>query len=324
MIKSHRITQQVEDYIAYKQGLGFQLTTEAPELRRFAAFARAQNHQGALTIDLALNWASEKPHYTRWYRARRLEIVRTFARYALAMDAETQIPPTGIFGKCHGRVAPYIYSTDEVISLMKQADTLLSPDGLRAMAVRTAIGLLWATGLRVGELCRLYRDDVHLKHRELHVRNTKFHKERYLPIHPTVVEALKVYAEFRDHRYPHSTDPHFFLSTRGTPLSERNLEYSFSILRSCLLPAGQREWNRRPPRLYDLRHSFACATIIRWYQEGMDINQRILLLSTYLGHVKPSDTYWYMTGTPELLELATQRFEGVSLRILRQEARDEE
>lgn len=104
---------------------------------------------------------------------------------------------------------PYIYSTDEVISLMKQADTLLSPDGLRAMAVRTAIGLLWATGLRVGELCRLYRDDVHLKHRELHVRNTKFHKERYLPIHPTVVEALKVYAEFRDHRYPHSTDPHF-------------------------------------------------------------------------------------------------------------------
>ncbi|GAB6156807.1 tyrosine-type recombinase/integrase [Desulfotomaculum varum] len=315
MTKKHLITSQVEEYIAYKQGMGFQITIEAAELRRFAAFARAQGHQSSLTIDLALNWASEKPHYTRWYRARRLETVHTFAKYAWAVDPNTEIPPTGVFGKCHGRTAPYIYSVDEVIMLMNQARQLLSPDGLRAMSVMTAIGLLWATGIRVCELCRLFREDVHFDTGELHIRDTKFHKERYIPMQVTVLEALKTYAEFRDRRCPHSTNPHFFLSTNGVTLSQRNLEYSFSRLRLCLLSDDKKQgWGRRPPRLYDLRHTFACNTIIRWYQEGADVNHRLLLLSTYLGHAKPSDTYWYLTGTPELLAQAGERFENLSLR----------
>jgi integrase len=108
-------------------------------------------------------------------------------------------------------------------------------------------------------------------------------------------------SQFRDNLYPNSTDPHFFLSTGGKMLSERNLEYSFTVIRPCLLPKEKPIWDRRTPLLYDLRHSFACSTIIRWFKEGVDINHRIFLLSTYLGHVKPSDTYWYLTGTPELL-----------------------
>lgn len=313
MSNQHRITRQVEEYIAFKQSMGFLITIESAELRRFAKFARAQDHQGGLTIDLAFNWASEKPHYTRWYMARRLETVHCFAKYAFALDAETQIPPTGVFGKCHGRVVPYIYLNDEVILLMEQASKLLSPDGLRGKAVTTAIGLLWTTGLRVCELCRLLRDDIDFNKMEIHIRDTKFHKERYVPIQTTVVAALKKYADYRDNLYPNSTDLHFFLSTGGQMLSERNLEYSFTVLRSCLLPEGKRRWDRRPPRLYDLRHTFACNTIIRWFKEGADINHQIYLLSTYLGHIKPSDTYWYLTGTPELLALATERFESFSL-----------
>jgi site-specific recombinase XerD len=312
MNKGHRVTRQIEEYIVFKQGMGFKITIEAAELRRFAKFARTQDHQGALTIDLALNWASEKPHYTRWYQARRLETVHCFAKYAFAVDAETQIPPTGVFGKCHGRTVPYIYSIDEVVLLMEQASKLLSPDGLRAIAVTTAIGLLWATGLRVCELCRLFRDDVDFYTMELHIRNTKFYKERYVPIQTTVVDALKKYVQYRDYLYPNSTNPYFFLSTGGKILAERNFEYSFTILRSYLLPEGKLFWDRRPPRLYDLRHSFACNTIIRWFKESVDINHRIFLLSTYLGHVKPSDTYWYLTGTPELLALATKQFEAFS------------
>lgn len=315
MNKVHRVTQQVEDYIAFKQGLGFKITIEAAELRRFAKFARMQNHQGALTIDISLNWASEKPHYTRWYQARRLETVRCFAKYAFAVDAETQIPPTGVFGKCHGRTVPSIYSIDEVVLLMEQAHKFISPDCLRACVVTSAIELLWATGLRVCELCRLSRDDVNFHTMELHISHTKFNKERYVPIQITVVDALKKYAECRDYLYSNSTDSHFFLSTGGKMLLEQKLEYAFKVIRPCLLPRAKFIWDRRPPRLYDLRHSFACNTIIRWSQEGADINHLILLLSTYLGHVKPSDTYWYLTGTPELLNLATERFENFSLNI---------
>lgn len=309
MSNNHRISRMVEDYIAFKQGMGFQLKIESAELRRFAAFSRMKDHQGALTIDLALDWASEKPHYTRWYQARRLETVRCFAKYALALDPETQMPPTGIFGKAHVRTTPYIYSAREVSLLMERANELTSPDGLRALAIHTAIGLLWATGLRVCELCRLSCKDVDLCNKVIHIRTTKFHKERYVPIHPSVVDALNKYAEYRDRLYPIRSAPHFFLSTGGNILSERNLEYSFTVIRTYLLPEGKQHWDRRPPRLYDLRHSFACHTIIRWLEEGVDVNHHLYMLSTYLGHVKPSDTYWYLTGTPELLSLATDRFE---------------
>jgi integrase len=312
MNNAHLITNQVEKYIKFKQSMGYQIKIESQELRRFAKFARENNHQGSLTIDLALNWASEKTNYTRWYRARRLETVHVFAKYAFAIDDNTQIPPTGTFGKCHGRVVPYIYSNDEVIILMDQAKSLISPDGLRAKAITTAIGLLWVTGMRVCELCRLLRSDINFGKMEIHIRDTKFHKERYIPIHKTAIEALKKYAKYRDNLYPNSDNAYFFLTTGGQVLTQRHLEYSFTKLRQYLLPIGKKCWNRRPPRLYDLRHTFACNTIIRWYKEGIDINHKILLLSTYLGHVKPSDTYWYLTGTPELLAIATEQFEDFS------------
>lgn len=317
----HRITDQVEDYLSFKQDMGFQLKIESAELRRFAAFARMKDHQGTLTVDLALEWASEKPHYTQWYRARRLETVRCFAKYARALDPETQIPTPGVFGKCHGRTVPYIYSAREIALLMEQANKLFSPDGMRARAVTTAIGLLWATGLRVCELCHLSCKDIDLDNRVIHIRNTKFHKERYVPIHSSVVDALQSYAQYRDFLYSVRSTPHFFLSTGGTVLSERNLEYSFTKVRTCLLPEGKQQWDRRPPRLYDLRHSFACHTIIRWLESGVDVNHHLYLLSTYLGHVKPSDTYWYLTGTPELLLLAAERFEHLSQIITRGEDR---
>lgn len=306
----HLITSQVEKYIKFKQSMGYQIKIESQELRRFAKFARENNHQGSLTIDLALNWASENPHYTRWYRARRLETVHVFAKYAFAIDKNSQIPPTGIFGKCHGRVAPYIYSNDEVIILMDHAKKLISPDNLRASTITTAIGLLWATGMRVCELHRLLRNDIDFDKMEIHIRDTKFHKERYIPIHKTVIEALKRYAKFRDSLYPNSDSDYFFLTTGGQVLSKRHLEYNFAKVRQYLLPNRKNRWDRRPPRLYDLRHTFACNTIIRWYKEGADVNHNLLLLSMYLGHVKPSDTYWYLTGTPQLLAIATEQFEN--------------
>lgn len=316
----HRITSQVESYISFKQGMGFQLLVEAAELRRLAAFACLLKHDGSLTVELALNWVTDKPGRSRWYQARRLETVHRFAQYVRLLDNETQIPRPGIFGHCHGRTVPYIFTVDEVVLLMESASKLYSPDGLRAHSVRTAIGLLWATGLRVGELCQLDRDDVELGSGEIHVRQTKFNKERKIPIHATVVEQLRAYALKRDAVCTNTKTSHFFLWTNGEPLTVRKLDYSFTVIRDHLLPPGQQIWQRRPPRLYDVRHSFACATIRRWYDEGIDVNHHLLLLSTYLGHVKPSDTYWYLTGIPELLALTTDRFQHWAMHSALKEA----
>lgn len=315
MNAEHKLTRQIEDFIAFKRGMGYLIIVEAAELRRFGRFAKARGHQGSLTADLALDWAAAKSTYSRWYKARRLETVSTFARFALAFDPETQMPPAGVFGRAHLRTSPYIYTENEVVILMQRAKQLLSPDGLRGIAVSTVLGLLWATGIRVSEACRLSRKDVHYQNSELHIRDTKFHKERIIPLHPTVVRELKRYEEYRNKLYPNVTTPSLFLSTGGEPLSLRNLEYGFTVIRHCLLPEDKLKWNRRPPRLYDLRHSFASHTILRWVKEGVDVNHRINSLSTYLGHVKPSDTYWYLTGTPELLAIATEKFENLAGRV---------
>lgn len=307
--KGHCLTTQVEGYIAFKRGLGFQLTVEAAELRRFAIFARDQDHSGTVTVDLALNWATERPHFSQWYRARRLEMVRRFATYAHVQDPRTEIPPRGVFGPCHGRTVPYIVTLNDVQQLMATATTLMSPDGLRAQAVRTAIGFLWATGLRPSELVRLRHADLDRKRGTVRIAQTKFNKERILPLDATVWAAVEAYEAFRDRICPTPQTDHVFLSTAGDALSLRDLEYAFQVVRTVLLPSGDTAWSRRPPRLYDLRHSFACQTILRWYSEGVDVNHHLLLLSTYLGHVKPSDTYWYLTGTPELLARVAVHYE---------------
>ncbi len=307
--KVHGITTQVEAYIALKRGLGFQLLVEAQELRRFAAFARAQDHTGPVTTDLGLQWVTERPHFSQWYRARRLETVRRFATYAHVFDPATEVPPRGLFGSCHRRTVPYLFTVNEVERLMAAADALVSPDGLRAQAIRTAIGLFWATGLRPSELVKLRRADLDLKRGTLRVSRTKFNKERILPVDATVWTALDAYGAIRDRTCPVPPTDHVFLSTGGDALSLRDLEYAFTVVRGVLLPPGDTTWSRRPPRLYDLRHSFACHTILRWYADGVDVNHHLLLLSAYMGHAKPSDTYWYLTGSPELLARAADQFE---------------
>ena len=311
MLTDNKITKQIESYIEFKQSLGYQVKTESQELRRFARFTREIiGHCGSLTVDLAMQWATLDCSFSRWYMARRLETVHTFAVYAASIDSQAQIPPTGVFGKCHGRVTPYIYTEEEILRLMTMSKNLLSTDGIRRMAVSTAIGLLWSTGIRISELTNLKVKDVNFKDEYLYIRNTKFHKDRLVPLHNTTLEQLKEYdTELRGKLLERSEDHFFFVNTNGRRFNLRAFEYAFQRLRPCLLPAGENKWNRRPPRLYDIRHSFACRTILKWLEAGENVNQKVYLLSVYMGHVKPADTYWYLTSTPELLSLACSKFE---------------
>lgn len=193
MMANNKISKQIESYIEYKQSLGFQLTVESRELRRFAKYTRDIEHDGSLTVDLAMQWASIDSSHSRWYIARRLETVHTFAVYAASIDPKAQVPQTGVFGKCHGRVAPYIFTEEEILRLMNESVNLFSTDGIRRMTVSTALGLLWSTGIRISELTNLTVKDVNLNGSYLYIRNTKFHKDRLVPLHKTALEQLRNY-----------------------------------------------------------------------------------------------------------------------------------
>jgi len=202
----------------------------------------------------------------------------------------------------------YIYTDEEICMLIKASAELYSPDGLRCRTIPTAIGLLWSTGMRLNEACQLKDDDVDLIQGWITIRETKFSKPRILPLHKTTVEELQTYVKDRDQLREFGEDRHFLLMTGSTPLRLQNFEYALKTIRAKLLK-GTTQWSMRPPKLYDIRHSFACHTLLRWLKNGIDVNHKILYLSTYLGHVKVEDTYWYLTGTPELMQFASGQFE---------------
>jgi site-specific recombinase XerD len=310
MGSEHLITRQVEEYITYKRSLGYKISVEADELKRFAAFARKINHEGALTSELAMQWASLNSAYSRFYMARRLETVHTFAKYVSTFDPLAQIPQLGVFGKCHGRSKPYIYTDIEVSLLMTEAAKLFSPDGIRAYTVPTAIGLLRATGLRISELTLLKIEDVHLDEGYLFINSSKFKKERIVPLHATVTEALAKYRGFITKKLgQRSGSESFFVSSYGQKFSTRSFEYAFQQIRPVLYTNPSFDESRKI-RLYDFRHTFACDTIRRLLKTGEDINHKLYLLSTYMGHSKPEDTYWYLSATPELLAISCERYES--------------
>jgi site-specific recombinase XerD len=312
MTDENKLTRQIEEYISYKQSLGYKIKIESQELRRFAAFTRSIGYAGSLTSELAMRWSSLNSDYSRLYMARRLETIHTFAKFISSFDPDAQIPQTGVFGKSHCRISPYIYSDEEISLLMNEAGKLFSPDGIRSYTVSTAIGLLRSTGIRVSELTSLKIADVRLNDGYLFISNSKFKKDRMVPLHPTVTKNLTDYRFFIEQKLGQRGNmDYFFVSSYGHRFNTRAFEYAFQLIRPILSACDTREQRvlTRNYRLYDIRHTFACETIRNWLESGEDVNQKLYILSTYIGHVKPEDTYWYLSATPELLAIACRRFE---------------
>jgi integrase len=294
-------------YLTLRRKLGATLERQGRLLLDFARYADATGHQGPISAGLAVRWARlpEKALPTYW--ARRLEVVRGFARHESAEDPGTEIPAVGLLGPSCRRVQPHIYSDDEVATLMRAAGALAPVGGLRPRTYTTLFGLLAATGLRVCEALRLARTDVDLRSGVLTVSKTKFHKSRLVPLHRSTARALRDYAAERDRLRPHPQAPAFFISAAGKALRYSTVRDTFSELRRSLSPI--RRGGRPAPRIYDLRHTFVCRRLLAWYQEGAEINLKLPVLSTYLGHVGVSQTYWYLTAIPELMAVACARFE---------------
>ncbi len=295
----------VRDYLAFRRQLGFSLDTAGEELLLFGRYADRTGHRGPLTIELAVRWAklpaSAKPEYWAW----RLHAIRMFAQHRALEDPRTEVPPAGLLGRMYRRAQPHIYSAGQVDALLRAARRLK-----RRMRPHTCVaffGLLAATGLRVGEALGLKREHVDLKTGVLTVVKSKFSKRRLVPLHPSATEAMRRYVGKRDRIHPCPRSDAFFLSDLGTALTYQRVTVTFRTLRRQL--GWQPSSGGAAPRLHDLRHTFVVRALLRWYEAGADVNEKIAALATYLGHANVTSTYWYLTAVPELMAATTRRFE---------------
>jgi integrase len=295
----------MNDYLTVRRQLGFQLRETGQMLDDYVSFCEHAGEQH-LTTELAVRWArSVKAHPNRWQR--RLGVVRGFARYLSTIDPETEIPSEDLLRASLPRVAPYLYSPAEITALMGAARELTPP--FRAATFETMIGLLAVSGLRVGEALGLDRGDVDLHDGVMVVRSGKQGKQREVPLHDTTTTALVEYGHARDRSVREPQSEAFFLSPAGERVSRGPFNATFVTLirRIGLEGRGQRV----RPRPHDLRHSLAVRTLIDWYRDGEDVDRQMPLLSTFLGHVDPASTYWYLEAAPELLALISERLEGL-------------
>ena len=252
-----------------------------------------------------MEWATSTASDHEAYQARRLDVVRIFARHLQPLDPATEVPPEDVLDRRQCRIPPYLYSPQEVTALMAAARTL--QPAFRAVTWRTLIGLLAVTGMRQGEACRLRRDDVDLNEETITIEDSKFGKSRMVFLHPTAAAALRAYDRARDEAFPEAAAARSSSTAwagRWTAATPPRRSPCSSTAAGIKAPPGQ-----RAPRLHDLRHVFTVSTLLDWYRDGGDVQARLPVLSTWLGHVDPKSTYWYLSAVPELLALAAARLE---------------
>jgi integrase len=304
MKRPGKMVMQVRRYLACRRSLGYVLRAEGQMLLDFGRYADHAGHSGPLTLDLALRWARLPRRADPAYWARRLQAVRCLAKYLAVFDPRTVIPPHRLLGRAFIRKVPHVYSSKELARLLRAARRLPPSGSLRPHTCFTLIGLMACTGMRVCEALRLGVDDVDLQAGVITVRRSKLHQTRILPLHPSTVKQLLRYHCKRQGHFPKANT--FFVSLRGTGLAVKTVEIIFHRLAAGLKGRG----SRQHPRLTDLRHTFSCQVLLKWSRHHHDIDHDLLLLMHYLGHSKLRDTYWYLTGVPELLRRAAATFEN--------------
>jgi integrase len=294
----------LERYVSMRQGLGYKYRNQARDLSDFVSFMEARRAT-TITTKLALAWATLPPR-SSVSSAMRLTVVRGFARHVASMDPKTEVPPNGIFARPR-RPKPYIYSDREINALLAAALALPPIDGLNRWTYHHLFGLIVVTGMRLSEATGLQRPDVDLKEGVLTVRQAKFGKSRLLPVHPATRAALRSYAERRDRYLGSRCGPHFFAAERGGGLLK---EYVHRVFWRLSREIGlRRPGDSTGPRVHDLRHTFAMRTMLGWYREAANVEEKLPALSTYLGHTCVRDTYWYLSACPDLMQEAVRRFD---------------
>jgi integrase len=297
--------EELADYLALRRALGYRLARPEKLLGQFLDYLD-QIGESRTTVAAALDWARLPAGGDSNWWAYRLSVVRGFATYLHTLNPTHEVPAADLLPHRPLRASPYLYSDTDIAVLIAATSTLRSP--LRRATFATLIGLLAVTGMRVGEAIGLDRGDVDLTAGWLLVRQGKFGKARELALHSTTVEVLRRYQRLRDRVAPTTGATAFLVSTAGTRLIYCNVHATFHrLVRLAGLPPRSASCR---PRIHDLRHSFAVRAMLDDYAAGEDGQIRLTLLSTWLGHIHPSSTYWYLSASPELMAIAAQRLDA--------------
>jgi integrase len=302
-----RLRTAAEDYLAMRRTLGFKLVSQGRMLMEFIDYCD-QHHLDRIRTAAAIDWATSPRNggHDGVYHARRLMVVRIFARHLAAIDPATEIPPSDVLPHHYRRVTPHVFTAEQIDKLIVAAGQLQPP--MRAATWRTLLGLLAVTGMRISEACDLNVDDIDEDSGVVRIINSKFNKSRQVLLHPTALDALDAYRHQRQTLCP--STPALLINSCGRRLHSGNATATFRVLvdaAGIVVRSGQRR-----PRLHDIRHSVAVWTLMDWYRDRGDVQARLPLLSTWLGHVDPKSTYWYLQAVPELLALAVERLEAAS------------
>lgn len=297
------LSVHVEDYLRLRRALGYQLERAGHLLPQLVAYLEAAGSP-TLTTELAISWARLPANARPNHWAARLTVARGFARYLQTIEPTTEVPPAAVFPARRHRPAPYLWSQQDIGRLLDGARALRPP--LRAATYEALFGLLAVSGMRVGEAAGLDRDDVCLDTGVITIRHAKFDRSRLVPLHATTTAALRTYATERDRLRPARGSTAFFVSGAGTRLGRGDVA---KTLRRITTAMGLRTGTVHPTA-HQLRHSFAVRALIDWHRSGVRVDEHIATLSTYLGHVSPADTYWYLTASPELMGLVADRLDS--------------
>jgi integrase len=298
-----------DDYIQLRRGLGYHSPSQERALRAFARYLDRDGHDGPIPLESSLDWATSTASTDPCNPARRLTTVRGFLRHLAAVDGATEVPAPGLLGPTGHRTPPHVYSDHEIGDLLHATAGLAPAGGLRPRCYATLFGLLACTGLRICEALALACGDVDLTGAMLTVRAGKRGRTRLVPLHPSALAPLRDYATEREHRYgPPGDGAAFFRTDRSDRVSYNAAHSTFIVLRRRLgWTAASRT---RAPRVHDLRHRMVVRRIQAWHANDVNVDAKIAVLATYLGHVEVRDVYWYMSAVPELMSIVADRFEA--------------
>jgi integrase len=307
------LAETAAEYLRLRRLLGHNLDEHHRLLPRFVAYLDSIGAT-TVTVEAAVAWSTAGVDPATTNGARRMMVARGFARHMAGLDEHTEIPPVGLVPMRQRWRPPFLFSATDIDILMEAAGRRRWR--LPSATYTTLIGLLAATGMRVGEALRLEPDDINHTDGVIVIRQSKFGKSRLVPVRPDTIAALDGYLANRDRllRVERATT-RVFVSSRGGPLIYPVVQ---QVFRDLCDRNGIGADAARAPRIHDLRHSFAVTVLTRWYRHGENIETRLPELSTYLGHRDPRSTYWYLSAAPELLAYAAAKLTHLTPVTVRQ------
>jgi site-specific recombinase XerD len=302
------LAKRMRTFIDLRRLSGTKYATQTGILRSFDRFlARRRDKLRYVTRQVYDAYLSTISHRHPRYRSNQCSVIRQFSSYLSRFEPECYVPAPVPAGKSQDDWRAYIFSREQIRDVLS-ATSRLQPSSLRPNTFRVLFGLIYATGMRLGEARALNVVDFHRDTLRLYIHCGKFRKARWIPLSRSVGGVLEEYVAFRQRIIAKEADPSpLFLSTQRKRLHHWTIESTFyQLLKHC----GIQRTGKHGPRVHDLRHTFAVHRLLEWYHDGQDINARLPALATYMGHVNICSTQVYIQATPELQDCVNQRFLG--------------